>query len=44
MIILNKEEEDLKVDLQNMKKQGAKVEKLVFKFVDFSVKMVYAKS
>ena len=32
------------VDLQNMRKQGAKVEKLVFNFADFFVKMIYARS
>ena len=34
-------EEGLTVDLQNMREQGAKVEKLVFNFVDFLVKMIY---
>ena len=31
------------VDLQNMRKQGAKMEKLIFNFVDFLVKMIYAR-
>ena len=44
MIIFIKKEEDLKVDLQNMRKQGAKVEILALIFVDFLVKMTYARS
>ena len=43
MIIFNKKEEDFKLDLKNMRKQGPKAEKLVFSFVDFLVKMIYAK-
>ena len=43
MIILNKREESVKVDLQNMRKQGATVEKLIFHFVDFLVKMISSK-
>ena len=43
VIIFNKKEEDFKLDLKNMRKQGPKVEKLVFSFVDFLVKMIYAK-
>ena len=43
MIIFNKKEEGVKVDLQNMRKQGAKVEKLIFNFVDSLVKMIYAR-
>ena len=43
VIIFNKKEEDVKVDLQNMRKQGAKVEKLIFNFVDSLVKMIYAR-
>ena len=41
MIIFNKK--GVKVDLQNMRKQGAKVEKLIFNFVDSLVKMIYAR-
>ena len=44
MIILNKKEEGVKVDLQNMRKQGATVEKLIFNFVDFLVKMISLRS
>ena len=43
MIIFNKKEEVVKVDLQNLRKQGAKVEKLVFNFVDFLAKMIIRK-
>ena len=42
MIILNKK--GVKVDLQNMRKQGATVEKLIFNFVDFLVKMISSRS
>ena len=42
MIIFKKKEEGVKVDLQNMRKQGAKVEKLIFNFIDFLAKMIYA--
>ena len=41
MIIFN--EKGVKVDLQNTRKQGAKVEKLIFHFVDSLVKMIYAR-
>ena len=41
VIIFNKK--SVKVDLQNMRKQGAKVEKLIFNFVDSLVKMIYAR-
>ena len=41
MIIFNKK--GVKVDLQNMRKQGAKVENLIFNFVDSLVKMTYAR-
>ena len=44
MIILNKREESVEVDLQNMRKQGATVEKLIFNFVDFLVKMISSRS
>ena len=44
MIILNKKEEGVKVDLQNMRKQGATVETLIFNFVDFLVKMIFSRS
>ena len=43
MIIFNKKEEGVKVGLQNMRKQGAKVEKLIFNFLDSLVKMIYAR-
>ena len=43
MIIFNKKEEGVKVDLQNMRKQGANLEKLIFNFVDSLVKMIYAR-
>ena len=33
----------VEVDFQNMRKQGAKVEKLIFNFVDSLVKMIYAR-
>ena len=33
----------VQVDLQNMRKEGAKVEKLIFNFVDSLVKMTYAR-
>ena len=39
VIVFNKKEV-VKVDLQNMRKQAAKVEKLIFNFGDFLVKMV----
>ena len=42
MIIFKKKEEGVKVDLQNMRKQGAKVEKLIFNFIDSLAKMIYA--
>ena len=42
MIIFNKKEKGVKVDLQNMRKQGATVEKLIF--VDFLVKMISSRS
>ena len=41
VIIFNKK--SVKVDLQNMRKQGKKVEKLIFNFVDSLVKMIYAR-
>ena len=44
MIILNKKEEGVQVDWQNMRKQGATVEKLIFNFVDFLVKMISLRS
>ena len=44
MIILNKKEEGVTVDLQNMRKQGAPVAKLIFNFVDFLVKMLSTRS
>ena len=44
MIILNKKEEGVKVDFQNMRKQGVTVEKLIFNFVDFLVKMISSRS
>ena len=44
MIILNKKEEGVTVDLQNMRKQGATVEKLRFNFDDFLVKMISSRS
>ena len=43
VIIFNKKEESIKVDLQNMRKQGAKVEKILFNFVEFLVKMIYTR-
>ena len=43
VIIFNRKEEVVKVDLQNLRKQGAKVEKLVFNFVDFLAKMIIRK-
>ena len=43
MVILNKKE-GVKVDWQNMRKQGATVEKLIFNFVDFMVKMISSRS
>ena len=36
MIILNKIEEGVKVDLQNMRKQGVTVEKLIFNLCNLS--------
>ena len=42
VIIFNKKEGVI-VDLQNMRKQGAKMEKLIFNFVDFLVKIIYAR-
>ena len=39
VIIFNKKE-GVKVDLQNMRKQGAEVEELIFNFVDSLVKMI----
>ena len=42
MIIFNKKESVI-VDLENMREQGAKMEKLIFNFVDFLVKMIYAR-
>ena len=44
MIILNKKEEGVRVDLQNMRKKGATMEKLIFNFVDFLVKMISSRS
>ena len=44
MIILNKKEEVAKVDLQNVRKQGATVEKLIFSFADFLVKLISSRS
>ena len=44
MIVLNKKEEGVQVDWQNMRKQGAAVEKLIFNFVDFLVKMISSRS
>ena len=41
VIIFNKK--GIKVDLQNMRKQGAKVEKLIFNFIDSLVKMIYVR-
>ena len=43
MIILNKKE-GVKVDLRNMRNQGATVEKLIFNFDDFLVKMISSRS
>ena len=43
MIILNKKE-GVQVDWQNMRKQGATVEKWIFNFVDFLVKMISSRS
>ena len=43
MIILNKKE-GVQVDLQNLRKQGATVEKLRFNFVNFLVKMISSRS
>ena len=40
-MIFNKK--GVKVDLQNIRKQAAKVEKLIFNFVDFLVKMIYGR-
>ena len=42
VIIFNKKEGVI-VDLQNMKKQVAKMEKFIFNFVDFLVKAIYAR-
>ena len=46
MIILNKKEEGVKVDLrkQYMRKQGATVEKLILNFVGFLGKMISSRS
>ena len=41
VIIFNKK--GVKVDLQNMRKQVVKVEKLIFNFVDSLVKKIYAR-
>ena len=41
LVIINKK--GVKVDLQNIRKQGAKEEKLIFNFVDSLVKMIYAR-
>ena len=42
MVVFNKKE-GVKVDLQNMKKQAAKVEKLIFNFGDFLAKMIHGR-
>ena len=41
VIIFNKK--GVKVDLQNMRQQGAKGEKSIFNIVDSLVKMIYAR-
>ena len=42
-IILNKKQERVMIDLQNVSKQSVKVEKLVFNFVDFLAKIICAR-